>query len=545
VHIPGEENCWADLLSRWGASDPLQPRSSQFPVRISALFRAPVAPELDADFTWPSPTELYEAQQLALKAGEEPPPTDLDATGSLLKNSTGAVWIPRSETFLQLRICIIGHCGRSGHRGFHACHEGIKAHFSWATMREDVATFCETCLHCLSTVGGLRIPRPMGHALHAERPNELLHFDFLYMDKSTSGELYVLILKDDASGFVWLVPCETADAETTATALLQWFALFGVVLTWTSDRGTHFKNTVIQRLNRSLHAHHHFTTPYCPQSNGTVETVCKEVLRACRAPLSEFRMSSLDWPQILPVLQSILNHSVRSSLGDRAPITVFTGLPADNPLRTLVPSGTTQEKSLEYVRARRLVHISDMEQSLTNMHRQVSALRTRRRSDAVTRHNEKTHVQPANFIVGDYVLVAQRLQNEGHKLRVRWRGPRKVIRICSEYIYEVLDLLTTHQSVVHANRLKFYADSQLDVTESILDTAAHNDPHFQTVVKLLNLRFNPDSAQYEVQAQWRGFDYEEPTWEPMVNLREDIPDMLESFLENHPDRGMVLAATSA
>jgi hypothetical protein len=112
--------------------------------------------------------------------------------------------------------------------------------------------------------------------------------------------------------------------------------------------------------------------------------------------------------------------------------------------------------------------------------------------------------------VGDCVLVAQRLQNEGHKLRVRWRGPRKVIRICSKYIYEVLDLLTTHQSLVHANRLKFYADSQLDVTEYIMDTAVHNDPHFQTVVKLLNLRFNPDSAQYEVQAQWRGLTTRNP-----------------------------------
>ena len=111
---------------------------------------------------------------------------------------------------------------------------------------------------------------------------------------------------------------------------------------WCSDRGTHFKNEVIRLVNRMLYARHHFTTAYCPQSNGTVETVCKEVLRACRALLSEFRLQESEWPVVIPLIQSVLNHSVRPSLGDRAPITVFTGLPADNPLRTVFPADTTK-----------------------------------------------------------------------------------------------------------------------------------------------------------------------------------------------------------
>ena len=65
--------------------------------------------------------------------------------------------------------------------------------------------------------------------------------------------------------------------------------------------------------------------------------------------------------------------------------------------------------------------------------------------------------------------------------------------------------------MVHCNRLKFYADSQLDVTETLLDTIAHKNPHYNTVEELLDLRFNENSAQYEIRARWKGFDDEEPT----------------------------------
>jgi hypothetical protein len=174
-----------------------------------------------------------------------------------------------------------------------------------------------------------------------------------------------------------------------------------------------------------LHAHHHFMTPYCPQSNDTVETVCKDVLRACRALLSEFRMSEQDWPHILPLLQSTLNQSIGSCLRGRAPITAFTGLPAENPLRTLLPPCGKGPCSIEFVRAQRLIHIRAMETALADIHRDVHECRTRCRDAVIARHNKQTHVQPASFTVGDFVLVAQRIQNDGHKLRVKWSGPKR------------------------------------------------------------------------------------------------------------------------
>ncbi len=80
----------------------------------------------------------------------------------------------------------------------------------------------------------------MGHILYAEKPNKLLRSDYLHMGESTTGHFYILILKDDASSFIWLEPFLTEDAQTTVDVLTRRFSLFGVVLTWNSDRGSHF-----------------------------------------------------------------------------------------------------------------------------------------------------------------------------------------------------------------------------------------------------------------------------------------------------------------
>lgn len=82
----------------------------------------------------------------------------------------------------------------------------------------------------------------MGHSLHADKPNHIIHFDYCYIGMSNRGFKYVLVIKDDFSSFTWLVPCESADAEATVDALVSWFSSFGTVTQWVSDQGSHFKN---------------------------------------------------------------------------------------------------------------------------------------------------------------------------------------------------------------------------------------------------------------------------------------------------------------
>lgn len=88
-------------------------------------------------------------------------------------------------------------------------------------MKADIRAFCNTCIHCVATSGSHRTPRPFAHALHSDKPNELIHFDYLFMGKSDVNLTYVLIIKDDATSYIWLTACEAADSATTIEALLK------------------------------------------------------------------------------------------------------------------------------------------------------------------------------------------------------------------------------------------------------------------------------------------------------------------------------------
>jgi transposase InsO family protein len=132
------------------------------------------------------------------------------------------------------------------------------------------------------------------------------------------------------------VPCRTADAAATVDALMRWFAVFGVVLLWISDRGSHFKNELVRQVQKELKAKHHFTMTNCPWSNGTIESACKHVIRAFRAVLSELKMYADEWPEVVNMVQSVLNNSLSTRLSKRTPMQVFTGHAETTPLALML-----------------------------------------------------------------------------------------------------------------------------------------------------------------------------------------------------------------
>ena len=196
VHIRGEDNVWADLLSRWGVHRPSKP-AAPTNCALSTLFRAPIAPSLDPALDqWPTIDAISKIQDEAL--AKDGPRPKLKKKDGVWRTIFDAIWIPSTATHLQLRVCVIGHCGGGGHRGMKTILTTIPDCFEWEAMEEGIKTFCSTCLH-FSTIGGHREPRPLAHAMHEDVPNELIHFDYLYLGPSAAGANYVLIIKDDAS----------------------------------------------------------------------------------------------------------------------------------------------------------------------------------------------------------------------------------------------------------------------------------------------------------------------------------------------------------
>lgn len=88
-------------------------------------------------------------------------------------------------------------------------------------MKQDVATFVGSCLHCLATALGTTVPSPISYTMHASEPNTILHFDFCYISAGEEGMKYVLVMKNDFSGYVWFKSASETTEEVTVDCLID------------------------------------------------------------------------------------------------------------------------------------------------------------------------------------------------------------------------------------------------------------------------------------------------------------------------------------
>ncbi|ETV76454.1 hypothetical protein H257_09473 [Aphanomyces astaci] len=448
-------------------------------------------------------------------AGEDVPNVTWSVSDGYYVTATGKIWIPEAAVDLQQRICIIAHQGAAGHRGVGVTTQGVLERFEWRTAKEDLNAFVGSCLHCLC-VDGTMVPRPWGAALHAERPNELIHFDWLQLPPAANGWKYVLVVKDDKhkhmSGFCRLFPSATADAESTANALM-----IGL---------RHMAKEVVGKIKRMIGAHHQTTTPYTPWANGTVEVVNRLILRGLKTLTSEMKLRPDEGHRVLALVQSALNHQPADRLGGVAPVTAFQGFPSTTPLAGLVHPRTKKVLTVDWPSKARQKHMNVLRQAMENMHRDVAARREKLPQQARGRREKKAHVCLANFALGDFVLLGKIIKFP-NKLALNWKGPYRLSRLVEPF----------GTSVHHASRLKFFSGAALNVTDDLVDYAAFGDEGY-FVQELLGARRSAD-GQFEVRVKWKGLDEEEAPWEPALQLYEDIAVVLRRWIVKNASDGVV------
>jgi hypothetical protein len=91
---------------------------------------------------------------------------------------------------------------------------------------------------------------------------------------------------------------------------------------------------------------------------------------------------------------------------------------------------------LVFIKAQKLM-VEKLSRAMTEIHAQVAEKATRDRKAAIQKHNDKTHVRSPNFRVGDYVLVAEHRKSGRSKLQFKWKGPRRVASVESDYVLVV------------------------------------------------------------------------------------------------------------
>ena len=530
--VLGSSNTWPDIMTRWMRGYRKNPAIR----RIAPAIRfSGVTPPPDPDvFKWPSLTDIEAVQ----KEHADKAPSSATRNNSTLLLIEGAAWSPDDAIELKLRLLTIAHAGNAGHRGADPTWHALRNHFTWTDQRADVRNFVASCLLCLMSKSGNKVPRPLAMTLHATKPHEVIHFDYLFLGESDKDNKYALVVKDDLSGYIWLEPTASANSEHAADVLSRWTRVFTAPDIWVSDQGSHFKNEILEHLARTHRIRHNLTVANSPWVNGTVESVMRSVLSATRAMLAELKLAPQDWDSVLPTIASALNEASPDRLGRRcdgiarSPLEVMTGIEPKRQVHHVLPSHIIQANSetVEHTRAAQTVNIRDLQAALHNIHEDVKRLVTTRREKSISKHNLATNIVSPSFTLGDLVLV-RRATDRGHKLRFKWSGPCRITAVHGPLVYGVTTLVSNKTERVHCASLLKYDDSLQGSTipEDMLDLSERTESRFEVVEKIVN----PGEAQDGLffQVKWEGLpEKRDWTWQPIKDLYTDIPDIVSTYL---------------
>lgn len=494
--VRGEDNVFADLISRWG-----NPSSSQSISRVSIARAVGLA---NATATLFSHEEIAAAQRLA----DLPQAAVWDSVKQLHAVNT-KIWIPDT---IALSFLWRAHISM-GHPAMSRMKEYIKDfHITGVTQLLKKLT---QCLHCEKPTKLSRFR--LGEQLHGTSPGMVLHADYLYLASSQ----YLLVLVDDLSQKLDCFLTDSADATTMVDALLLWRSRYGLPesVTLITDNGSHFANALLRDLTRQLKLQHRFSIKYSPWSNGSAEVQNRKLLRLFRSLSSQYQ--STDYHALLPLVLNFVNNST-SRFGyspnqiymgiDKKPNTLFLGIARlDQMVQPADPSKVTK-------------FLKQMQAELMRLRAQKFAVASQARA-----RSRGTTVVTFQYQPGDWALLSRSgTPQQRSKLKLTWTGPVEIVECVSEHLYKIRSL-TGHLQEVHVCRLRHYANAADFVPLPAHLTQYKFDSASFEIDSLQQLRFH--NGYYEIQVFWRGFSAEDATWEPVLSLVRDVPDLVVSFLE--------------
>eukprot|EP00918_Siedleckia_nematoides_P012776 GHVU01027955.1.p1 GENE.GHVU01027955.1~~GHVU01027955.1.p1 ORF type:complete len:429 (-),score=44.61 GHVU01027955.1:1020-2273(-) len=369
----------------------------------------------------------------------------------------------------------------------------------------------------------------------ATEPGEILHMDFLSLCKGVGGWYYILVLKDNWSGFVRLVKCLAADAATAAAALADWCHTYTTPSWLISDGGSHFKNEVLRELTETHRIKHHITLAGCPWSNGTVENMCGFAQRVFRVLLSSMKgKKDRDWPELVDWVTTRVNDVPYRRDGITARSCFLNPmLGKRRRYEDLYPLTPVMEVPEGEVPAALDKAWNDFHEALNCMHQ----LKTEKRAGYLVRlrtpEDRKVYL-PNKLERGAYVFCAREdRRKEGEKLRLRWVGPKQITEVLTPFIYRVKDLVDHRERKVHVQRISFYCEEARGDMTGLRDAALGKYEEYEAE-RLLGARWNTALKRAELLVEYQGFEEEAPTWEPAHVICFDVPDMVQAFLDNPP-----------
>jgi hypothetical protein len=205
--------------------------------------------------------------------------------------------VPKS---VRARILNVAHdIPATAHLSFGKTKNRLIPHFLWLKVLKSVHYYCKSCDVCQRLGKG---PNPAVAELISlpviSEPYRRIAIDVCPLPEcKETGNRFILTVFDLASHYPEPIPLKDHTAKTIATALVSVFSHFGFPEESHSDRGTEFMSELMQIVCNEFSIRQIRTTPYRPQTNGSIE--CFH--RTLKSTIKSLLLHSADsWDTLLP-----------------------------------------------------------------------------------------------------------------------------------------------------------------------------------------------------------------------------------------------------
>jgi len=366
----------------------------------------------------------------------------------------------------------------------------------WPGMRQDIDKVVSTCPECLRYNTAIRGFHPL-KSITANLPCEWLQIDTLIgLPPTPSGYLYLLVVIDIMTSFVWLRPLRTKDASEVAEALFKIFSEFGFPSVLQSDGGGEFRNTLLEILGQKLGFTLRFGSTDHHGSQGKVE----RAIRTIQACLKKLLHGAPEWDKWLPLVQMNYNATVKA-LTKSSPFTLMFArvFQATDDHSGEVFTEDTLEEDIQ-------TWLLQQQQLLQVVYPSVSQTIKIKQRKYQKRVDRKRRIRDAPFKIGQFVMV--RTLRQGSKMEAIFEGPYIVSSCTDTGAYVLVDDtgVVLNRSVVCEDLKPMDSDSESD------------RPAFFAIKAVLDHR--GDSPSYQYLVSWHGYPDSENSWIPAEQFND-------------------------
>ena len=224
----------------------------------------------------------------------------------------------------------------------------LKQSCCWPGMSGSVKRYGRSCSECQKMRKGGVAEIPMGEMPIYKVPFENVAIDIVGPFPRSHGYRYLLTYICLASKYPEAIPLKHATAKECAEALMDIFSRNGVPMSLLSDQGAQFMGVLVQCLCKRLGVRQIRTTPYHPQSNGSVERMHGTLVPMLR----KLANKDLPWDEQVKFALYAIRAAPNRSTGF-APFEVIHGRVLRSPLDVVVqeidPGSTRNVKAVEWL----------------------------------------------------------------------------------------------------------------------------------------------------------------------------------------------------